>query len=453
MAKAWQNERTARLLEAMLRGSIPEIKPQLDPQSELGFSFPAVNQLLDTTDKESMAILESLTKEDILVRKFFDKFLHCPQCRSMNLRPVYCCPKCGSGNIIRGRVLEHRVCKYVGTEDEFFLKGRLVCPKCKQELHTLGTDYHSLGVLYKCRDCEEIFNQPTIKWRCLKCSSITAGDKITEVDAYSYSLNEEKRNWLEFELKPKAKLIEFLQSRGYEVRENARVKGRTGAEHTFDFLATRDDGIVVHNIAIGIEIADRHIGLSKVFGFDDKAYDIGLHDKVLIAIPGVTEEARQFAARQRIRIFESTDLEVFLSRTLFPGPPQEREAEMKREPFQFKSRSGLIEYLQSRGYKIEGNAVVKGKSGAEHTIDILATRDDGIMVHNIAIGIESSHKAIGIDKVFDFDDKAYDTGIYDKILIAVPGLSKEAMRFARRQRIKVFEAQAIQPGNVERRDA
>jgi len=200
---------------------------------------------------------------------------------------------------------------------------------------------------------------------------------------------------------------------------------------------------VVHNIAIGIEIADRHIGLSKVFGFDDKAYDIGLHDKVLIAIPGVTEEARQFAARQRIKIFESTDLEVFLSRTIFPGPPQEREAEVKKEPFQFKSRSGLIEYLQSRGYKIEGNAVVKGKSGAEHTFELLATRDDGIMVHNIAIGIESSYKAIGIDKVFDFDDKAYDTGIYDKILIAIPGLSKEAMRFARRQRIKVFETQAI----------
>jgi len=445
MAKAWQNEKTAGLLEAMLRGSIPEIKPQLDPQSELGFSFPTVNQLLDTTDKESMAILESLTKEDILVRKFFDKFLHCPQCRSMNLRPVYCCSKCGSGNIIRGRVLEHGLCKYAGMEDEFFLKGRLVCLKCKQPLHTLGTDYRSLGVLCKCRDCEEIFNQPTIKWRCLKCSSITAGDKITEVDAYSYSLNEEKRNWLEFELKPKSKLIEFLQNRGYEVKENASVKGKSGAEHTFDLLATRDDGIMVHNIAIGIEISAQPIGLSKIFGFDDKAYDTGLYDKVLIAIPGVTEEARQFAARQRIRILESEDLETFLLSTIFPGPTQEREVEMKREPFQFKSRSGLIEYLQNRGYKIKENAIVKGKSGAEHTFDLLATRDDGIVVHNIAIGIESSHKAIGIDKVFDFDDKAYDTGIYDKILIAVPGLSREAMRFAHRQRIKVFEAQALEP--------
>jgi hypothetical protein len=67
------------------------------------------------------------------------------------------------------------------------------------------------------------------------------------------------------------------------------------------------------------------------------------------------------------------------------------------------------------------------------------------MVHSIIIGVEVSDKPIGIDRVFDFDDKAYDTGIHDKILIAVPGLSREAMRFAQRQRIKVFEAQTLEP--------
>ena len=444
-AKARHSQEPAKFLEAMLRGSILEIKPQLNPQSELGFSFPTVNQLLNTSDKESVAILESLAGEGILVRKFFDKFLHCPQCGSMNLRPVYCCGKCGSGNIVRGRVLEHLVCKYAGTEEEFFLKGRLVCPKCKQELYTLGTDYRSLGVSYKCRDCGEIFNQPTINWRCLKCSSITVAGKITEVDAYSYSLNEEKRNWLQFELKPRLKLIQFIQGRGYEVRENVRVKGRSGAEHTFDLLATKDDNIVVHNIAVGIEISAQPIGLSRVFSLDDKAYDTGFYDKVLIAIPGVTPEARQFAARQRIRVLESADLEAFLARDIFPAPLPEVEVEMERKPFQFKSKSELVSCLRSRGYKVKEGARITGRSEAEHTVDILATRDDGIMVHNIIIGVEVSDKPIGIDKVFDFDDKAYDTGIHDKILVAVPGLSREAMRFAQRQRIKVFEAETLEP--------
>jgi transposase-like protein len=444
-SKAWQDEKAAKLLEAMLQGTMSEIKPQLSPESELGFSFPSMRQLLNTTDKESATILESLADENILVKKFFDKFLHCPQCHSMNLRPVYHCPKCGSGNIARGRVLEHPVCKYVDTDDVFLLRGKLVCPKCKQELGTLGTDYRSLGVLYKCHDCEEISNYPAIKWRCLKCSSTTLADKIVEVNAYSYSLNEDKRNWLGFELKPKSQLLRLLRDRQYEIRENAKVKGKSGAQHAFDMLASRDDGVLIQQIAIDIEIAANEVGLDKVFDFDDKAYDGGIQHKVLIAIPGVTEEARRFAARQRMHILNPADLEAFLARSSPPALAQEIGVEKEMAPFQFQSKPGLIDYLQSHGYEVQQNAAVKGRSEAEHTFDLLATRDDGIVVHNIAIGIEAADNPIDIDKVFDFDDKAYDSDIPDKILIAVPGLTREANRFAQRQRIRVFEAPAVEP--------
>jgi len=445
-SEVFHDEKTAKLLEAMLEGSIPEVKPQLNPASELGFSFPALGELLDTSDKQSIAIVEGLASAGILVKRFSDKFLYCPQCRSINIRPIYCCPRCGSGNVIRGRILEHLACKYTGIDAEFFVKGRLICPKCSQELRISGTDHRSLGVLYKCRDCGELSPQPSIKWSCLNCSSVTLGDKIGQVDAYSYSLNEEKRKWIEFELKPKAQLSQFLRHRGYEVKENATVKGRSGAEHIFDLLASRDDGIMVHNIAIGIEIASRPIELNRVFSFDNKAYDVGLYDKVLIAVPELTPEAKQFAARQRIRVLNSADLETFLDSSIFLGPPQEMEVAVKAVPFQFKSKSGLISYLQAYGYEIKENAKIVGRSGAEHTIDILATRDDGIVVHNIIIGVEVSAQPIGIDKVFDFDDKAYDAGIRDKMLIAIPGLSREAMRFAQRQGIKVFEAGELEPG-------
>jgi hypothetical protein len=48
--------------------------------------------------------------------------------------------------------------------------------------------------------------------------------------------------------------------------------------------------------------------LDKVFDFDDKTYDIGIRDKVFIAVPGLTREARQFAERQRIKVFEAKEL-------------------------------------------------------------------------------------------------------------------------------------------------
>ena len=438
--KLWQNEKATKLLEAVLQGTIPEVKPQLNPQSEMGFSFPAVSQLLNIPDKEITSILESLADEGILERRFFDKFLHCPQCQSVSLRPSYYCPKCGSGNIVRGRILEHLLCKYVGTEDEFLIRGKLSCPKCKQELNTPGNDYRSLGVSYGCRDCAELFNQPTIKWRCLKCSSFTSADKIVEVNVYSYSLNEEKRNWLGFELKRKAQLIQFLQGEGYEVRENATMKGRSGAEHTFDILATKDEGVAIHHVAVGIEIATQQVGLEKVFDFDDKAYDCGIHNKILVVIPALKNEAESFAILQRIKVLETRDLDAILVNSR----PQPTVKALK-EPFQFKSKSQLINHLQSLGYEIKPNAKVKGKSGAEHEMDILATRDDGIVVHNITIGFEVADDPIGLSKVFDFDDKAYDCGILDKILIAVPGLTAEANRFAQRQRIKVFQTATLEP--------
>jgi hypothetical protein len=158
------------------------------------------------------------------------------------------------------------------------------------ELRTIGIDYQSLGLLRKCRDCSEIFNMPLIKWNCLKCSSLIPEDKISEVNIYSYSLDETKKSWLEFELKPKSQLIEFLKQHGYEVKEKARVRGKSGAEHSIDILATRDDGIVTHHVAIGVEVAGNRIGLDKIFDFDDKAYDIGIHDKMLIVIPGLDSD-------------------------------------------------------------------------------------------------------------------------------------------------------------------
>jgi general secretion pathway protein E len=111
-----------------------------------------------------------------------------------------------------------------------------------------------------------------------------------------------------FEFTSKSHMIEFLTEQGYEINENAKMKGKSGAEHTLDILATRDEGIITHHIAIGIKVDQELIGLDKIFDFDDKAYDIGIQDKVFIAIPGITEEARHFAERQQIRIFEATEI-------------------------------------------------------------------------------------------------------------------------------------------------
>ena len=430
-----------KVVAAMLSARIAEIKPQLDVTTDLGFVYSIVEQTARVKGKEAVAIAESLTDKGIFRRSFFDRLLRCPRCQSLNLRPSTHCPKCGSGDIARGRILEHIACGYVGVEEEFTAKGKYVCPKCKLELRTVGADYLSRGVLRKCRDCSEVFSAPLVKWRCLKCSSLSTEDEILEVNVYAYTLDEGKRNWLEFEIQPKARFLEFLRNHGYKVTQNARVKGRSGAEHTIDILATRDDGVVMHNVAIGVEIAREQIGLDRIMDFDVKAFDSGFHDKVLIIIPQLGEEAQKFASYHGIKVLEPRDLDMVLS-----GSPQPRP-EIAKERFEFKSKSQLIEHLKKQGYRIRENTEVKGRSGATHTMDILATKDEGIINHRIAIGIEEADRPMGLDRVFDFDDKAYDTGIMDKVLVAVPGLSDEAMQFAKRQGIRVFEVKRLEPSS------
>ena len=437
-----ESGKAMKLVAEMLAGNIVDIRPQLDFTSQLGFFYPYAESVLEVKGEEVVSILEALANREILKRSFFEKLLRCPQCQSVNLRPSQHCPRCAAGNIARGRILEHFVCKHVGLEDEYISRGRYVCPECKQELRTIGSDYQSLGLLYKCRDCDNVFNQPTIKWRCLECSALTPQEKIPEINIYSYSFNEERRSWLEFELKPKRRLIDFLKQRGYEVTENATVKGRSGAEHKIDILATRDDGVVTYKIAIGVKVAEERIGLHEIFDFDDTVYESGIHDKVLVVVPGLQREAEKFASLQRIKVLEVRDLETVLASAV-SKPSVEKE----REPFEFKSKSQLIEYLKKIGYQVEENAKVQGKSGAKHTLDVLATRDDGLVTHHIAIGVEVAEKAIELEKVFDFDDKAYDSGILDKVFIAIPGLTREAAQFAQRQKIRVFEVKELEPAS------
>jgi hypothetical protein len=432
-----KDELATKVVAGMLASRIVDIKPQLDFTTELGFIYPVVEQTAGAKGKEAVAIVESLTERGILRRSYFDRLLRCPRCQSINVRPSTHCPKCGSGDIVRGRILEHLACNYVGVEDEFATKGKYICPRCKLELRTVGADYVSRGVLRKCRDCSEVFGAPLLKWRCLKCSSLADEDAIKEINVYAYTLDEAQRNWLEFELDPKVRFLEFLRHYGYKVTEDARVKGRSGAEHKIDILATRDDGIITHNIAIGVEISRDRIGLDRILDFDVKAYDTGIHDKVMIVIPQLGEEAEKFASHQRIKVFEPKDLEMLLS-----GHPKASHTGA-REPFEFKSKSQLVQYLEKQGYKVKEDAEVKGRSGATHTVDVVATKEEGILTHRIAIALEGAEGPMGLGKVFDFDDKAYDAGISDKVFIAAPGLTKEARQFAQRQGIRVFEVDRV----------
>ena len=108
-------------------------------------------------------------------------------------------------------------------------------------------------------------------------------------------------------------------------------------------------------------------------------------------------------------------------------------------------------YLEQQGYAVTEEARLLGKSGIEHTFDVLAQRADGLTNHTIVLGI-----AVGDDgeamagTIFELANKAYDCGVLDRILVTVPELSEATRQLARKQRIKVINAGQIeQPSKLK----
>ena len=426
------------LIKEMMDGRIDEIRPTIDFTRESGAVYPQVEAMLGKGTDDVINLLSRLVEENILMARFYDRMIFCPTCSSMNLRPSQKCPKCGSGNISKGRIIEHFACGKNGLEEEFTISGKYICPHCRKPLKFLGTDYRSLGVNYKCRSCGALSTEITPKWQCLKCSAVFSDEEVKVQVINSYVLNEESRNRLTFDTGYKSRFIDYLRHQGYEVFEKAKVGSASGsgAAHVLDMLARREDGFLSFILGIGIAIGNdnEEIGLEEVFRFDNKVYDLGIHDKILLAVPGLNNEAKQFAQRQHIKSFNVREFEDFLNKASeIPSHP------VKIIPFTFSSRSQLLTYLHDQGYRTEENARIRGRSGAEYTMNIIAYFDDGLFTHTISFGVLIDPNEIGLEAVSAYDTKAYDVGIHDKILLAAPTLSKEARQFADQQKIKIIE--------------
>ena len=442
--KMWQDARVAKLIEALMIGKLAEINPVIDISLKSGFSYPEIDGLLETSGEETRHILEELANENLLDRKPFEKLRVDPE-GSFQLVPVERCPHCDSGNLTRGQLIEHFYCGHVGLDEDFKSELRYICPKCKRELKLIGTDYRSPGMRYRCLDCNEIFPTPVTKWRNLTTGRIWSDEQVRDVWLSSYTLSVDKKDWLDFQLHPKAQLIDFLKLQGYQVEELAQIHGKSGATHTLDILATMDDGLVQLSVGIGILSAlpgEAEVGLEELFKFDTRAYDMGINHKVVITMPKLNSEALKFAERQRITVFQAKDLGAFIS--ILSSRPRKTAVsdEMELAPGTALSpEAKIMRFLKHQRYDVIQKAQITGRSGTDHIFDIFAQRDDGIVIPTIAIEVTIADKgqAIGIDEVLQFDSKAYDTGIRNKVLVAIPEISPQARQLATQQRIRIIE--------------
>jgi general secretion pathway protein E len=232
--------------------------------------------------------------------------------------------------------------------------------------------------------------------------------------------------------------LERLSQYGYEVTRNTKVKGSSETEHTFAMMADKDDGFFNYNVAIGSSTS-RHeeVGLGAIINFAEKANDANINDKLFIAIPKLGTMGTNFAQQQGIKVLNEEDLKAFLD-----APPPVAK---NHNPIEFSSKTKLLKSLAEHGYRLEEKAKIKGESGTEHTFEILAYIDDGLITHPMSIDFLSGDGEVKADVVSLLDARSQDTGITRSVLIASPKLSPEAAQFADKQQIKVFEVAKTTP--------
>ncbi|MEO0071086.1 MAG: restriction endonuclease [candidate division WOR-3 bacterium] len=106
-------------------------------------------------------------------------------------------------------------------------------------------------------------------------------------------------------------------------------------------------------------------------------------------------------------------------------------------------RARVCELLKKEGYEVAESVHLTGRSGAEHYLDILATKQTGNSEYRVVVGFLSGEQAVDSEEVIKLYAKAYDIQADETILVASPRLSEEAERFAQQYQMKVYTPETL----------
>jgi hypothetical protein len=229
------------LLKAFMEGSVNTLKPVLNQSGE--FTYPDAERIMGSSSRMTRELLEALSNEEILIKEVSTALLTCPYCGCsrfvVELTDTY--PQSSS----RSKALENIVSGLLGK--------RLIC------LSNHHIFYENEGVSRK---------------------------------IYSYRFNSNKKElvgrWL-LNINP---VVEALIAKGWRVESPAKIRGKSGVEHTFSLAISfkgeiKDSVDAVVDIVVSEMLVDES-ALSIVL----KAMDVNAAKKLLLVVPGLTDKAR-----------------------------------------------------------------------------------------------------------------------------------------------------------------
>ena len=318
------------MMQLFLYGKVSQIIPVVDSAKPEGYFFEGIPHL-DWDIRRTKKTLDSLARKGFLNAELTDKIVVCMACGSANVRIRKTCPECNSLRLRKEGLIEHFSCGAVEREAAFGTgNGDLVCPKCKGKLQLIGSDYRMLPPAYVCLGCNTMNSEPLLTIKCNDCGSTAQLDEEPEILLYKYTANPEAPMQELQQIKPLDACNTFFKSLGYTIVTPAFVSGRSGTQHLFDMLVLgrvgwlgpagadagkprSDNG----NTAVELLVSSEPVDLEDITRIYGKISDVDC-DFLLFVIPGLTPNARNYAATFNMKVCEGKDIEEALASSKIP---------------------------------------------------------------------------------------------------------------------------------------
>ena len=301
----YRDRNVQMLLSKFLSGEIETLEPVYD--SEVGYHYPEVEAIVGDASQVA-AFLNKLHEAGILERELYDKIIYCPQCNSVKVAVRYCCPFCKSFDIQKSSLVEHVKCGYMDVEEKFYDGDKYVCPKCNEEMKRPDVDYRKAGIWSTCRECKKSFDTPVPMNLCRNCGETSTFEDIIIRDVYAYTLKEDITAESSLNLFLVTAIREFLINEGLTVESPGLLKGKSGANHSFDIVAYKADKAqaIVADLAMS---QGNVVSEQPIIALFAKIFDASPEKSYLIAIPKLSDNGKRMAELYKIHAIEAKNQE------------------------------------------------------------------------------------------------------------------------------------------------
>lgn len=204
-----------------------EFKPLPTARMTSGYIYPKLQPFFVKDDIGVIETLDYLESRKLIAGTFVSRCHSCTHCGCAFLNFFETCPDCGASDLYNEELLHHFKCAYVGELTDYRQGTSLICPKCDTPLKHIGVDYDKASVIYHCRSCSKIFQDPTIMTACYDCWRETAPEDQLIRDIKSFSITSLGDNAARFGMESlfEAILASRVHITSYEVfREFFRIE-------------------------------------------------------------------------------------------------------------------------------------------------------------------------------------------------------------------------------------